>query len=114
MTRHEAQEILLLYRPGFCDPDDPQFEQALELARQDPELSAWFEQHCHVQQKLTTVLREINVPEGLKEQILSERKVQSLRIRRRQFAVASTAAVLAAVLLVAGQNFISRYNANTF
>ena len=45
MTCREAQEILLSYRPGTEPADDPQVTAALELARTDAELRAWYEQH---------------------------------------------------------------------
>jgi hypothetical protein len=65
--------MLLLYRPD-TDKDDPEFTEALQQTRNDPELKGWFEQHCAMQKALFTSFDHISVPEGLKEQILSERK----------------------------------------
>ncbi len=39
MNRDEAKTILLRYRPGTADADDPEIATALALARQDPELT---------------------------------------------------------------------------
>ena len=52
MDSVEAKEILALYRPGDTNPPDPRMAQALELARQDPQLAAWFGQHCAAHVKL--------------------------------------------------------------
>jgi len=103
MTRKEAQEILLLYRPSFDDPDDEPMQEALDLARQDPELAAWFEQHCQLQRKLIAVFKEIRVPEGLKEQIISERKSRFAIGKQRLTMAAACVCILASALLIAGQ-----------
>ena len=42
MNRQEAQEILLLYRPGRADEDNPELAAALDLVKHDPELAKWF------------------------------------------------------------------------
>ncbi|MBC8094521.1 MAG: hypothetical protein H7Y43_01795 [Akkermansiaceae bacterium] len=76
MTTREAKEILLLYRPGTADSEDSSFTQALQLCEQDEELKAWFEAHCSVYQSLRGSLKQMPVPEGLKEQILAERIVK--------------------------------------
>ena len=44
MDSHQAKEILARYRPGGI-ATDPQVGEALELARRDPQLAAWFEKH---------------------------------------------------------------------
>jgi hypothetical protein len=99
MTRQEAREILLLYRPDHPDPDDENFEEALELAKRDPELAAWFEQHCAAQKAFARAFRQIEVAEGLKEQILSERKARfSPKLRRTAVALCAIAAIVVAVI----------------
>ncbi len=75
MTRDEARNTLLLYRPGTGDAAEPEIAEALALAKQDAELSRWLEQHCAQQEVLRAKIRRIPVPEGLKEQIISERRV---------------------------------------
>jgi hypothetical protein len=103
MSRKEAHELLLLYRPGFNDPDDEPMQEALELAKTDAELAAWFEQHCQLQRKLAAVFKEIRVPEGLQQQIISERKSHLSPVRRRLVIAAACACILVAALMIASQ-----------
>src|SRR5438270_10450274 len=96
MSREEAMEILLLYRPDRAEADDPELGPALELARNDPEFGAWFEQHCQVQRKIAAAFQSIPVPAGLKEQIISERKAAFSKQTRRAL-VAACAALLVVI-----------------
>jgi len=75
VTLQEARETLLLFRPGTADALDPQVAEALALARQNPELQSWFEQHCAFQTAMRAKLRETPVPAALRERILAERKI---------------------------------------
>ena len=52
MTRGNIKEILLLYRPGTRDAEDPQVAGAIELAKHDPELGRWFGQYQIARQKV--------------------------------------------------------------
>ncbi len=79
MRRALAKQILLLYRPGSADGQDPQVARALDLASHDPELSRWFDQHCAFQQRVRAKLRQIKAPKHLKEALLARPKV----VRRR-------------------------------
>src|SRR5437867_8316166 len=90
----------MLYRPGSDQPADPEFAPALELAQRDLELGRWFAAHCALQLALRSKFREISVPEGLKEQIISERKVR-LSSRTRKIAVAALASGFILYLLAA-------------
>ena len=72
MNATEAKTILLLYRPGTADAEDPQIAEALALAKSDPELSRWLEAHVAQQQMLRAKFKQIVPPAGLKEQIISE------------------------------------------
>ena len=95
MNSQEAKEILLLYRPGL-DREDPEFAEALALAQADPEMAAWFQQHCAFQNAAASAFNDISVPDGLKEQILSERKAHpTLSSRRRALVAAGSLAVIA-------------------
>jgi len=69
---NEAKSILLLYRPGTADADDPSVAEALALAKQTPELARWLAEHTARQTQLRGQFRHIPVPAGLKEQILAE------------------------------------------
>jgi len=99
MTSQEAKEVLLLYRPD-TDRDDPDFTPALEQLRNDAELKRWFEQHCAMQKAVFDSFEHISVPEGLKEQILSERRAHTSLGALRSARVLVAAAV--AVLLLIG------------
>ena len=65
MNSSEAREILLLYRPGTGDAADPQMAEALERARQDPELGRWFENHRTFQKAMRAGFQQIEVPAHL-------------------------------------------------
>ena len=75
MTREQAQRILLLYRPGRTDADDPEVAEALECARRDAELGQWLEQHSAFQVAMRSKLREVPIPPDLKDKILAQRKI---------------------------------------
>ena len=96
MTRDEARNALVLYRPGTDDAADPEIAEALALARQDPELSRWLDRHCAQQEIWRSKIRQIPVPAGLKEQIISERRVfAEKRVVRRVIAlVAASVSVM--------------------
>jgi hypothetical protein len=72
MNRTEAKFILLLYRQGTEDDHDPHVAEALALAERDPELKEWHVINCARQFVLREKFRQIAVPAGLKEQIISE------------------------------------------
>ena len=71
MTAQTAKQILALYRPGTADAQEPEMMQALSAVRLDPELQAWFDEHCRVQTALRDKFREIPVPVSLKGDILA-------------------------------------------
>lgn len=100
MNKEQAKEILILYRPRTADPQDPEMAEALALTRSDPELARWFEHHCALQAALQAKFRQIPVPEGLKEQILSERKARMATWLRRP--MVRLALALATILLFTG------------
>ena len=75
MTPSQAKEILLLYRPGTADAEDPQVVAAVGLARRDPELARWFERHCGFQNAMSAKLRQIEVPLHLKAALLAQQNI---------------------------------------
>jgi hypothetical protein len=84
VNRDEAKNILLLYRPGSADADDPQVATALALAKDDPELAGWLAAHGARQLAIAGKFRQITVPAGLKEQIISEQAASERTISARQ------------------------------
>ncbi len=103
MNRQQAQQILLLYRPGTADAQDPEFAAALALAQKDPELGHWLQEQSLVQHALRAKFRQIPIPDGLKEQILSERKAHAALPLKRRLVLSAVCGVcillLAAVIL---------------
>ncbi len=100
MNRDEAKTILLRYRPGSADADDPEIAGALALARQDAELTQWLVGHCARQEALRAGFRRITAPAGLKEQIISEEAARGIiGIRRWRMILTAAAAVAALVIL---------------
>ena len=95
MNREQAQEILLSYRPGCDDADDPQIVEALQLLDQDPELASWFAAHQRADAVIRARLRETPVPADLKERILAEQKIVRPEFAwRRPVLIAAAAAVI--------------------
>jgi len=76
VNRDQAQEALLLYRPGSADAHDSDFAEALELAQHDAPLGRWFVDHCATYGTIQDRLKQIAIPAGLKEQILAEQTAQ--------------------------------------
>jgi hypothetical protein len=61
-SSQQVKEILILYRPGIADRDDPEVAKALAAATNDPELSRWFAEHCALYESLRDKFRQIPVP----------------------------------------------------
>jgi hypothetical protein len=94
---NEIKQVLLLYRPGTADAEDPEIAEALAQAKRDPELARWLEDHCARQERIRAKFRQMAPPAGLKEQIISEQAAQGRTISWRPRLVL---AALVAVLLV--------------
>jgi hypothetical protein len=75
MTHEEAKEILLLYRPGTPDAEEPEIIQAMEVARSDAELGRWFQQHQSFQAAVRARFRQLEAPEHIKLALLSRSKI---------------------------------------
>lgn len=92
MNCEEAKDILLLYRHHHpADEQDPQITGALASAKHDSELAAWLEMHCARQFVLREKFRQIPVPDGLKEQILSEHAASRRREAKSRWPVIALA-----------------------
>jgi hypothetical protein len=108
VNHDEAKTILMLYRPGTADEEDPQIAGALALAKREPELARWLEEHSARQEALRSKFRQITVPAGLKEQIISESAARATTISRQRrntvfAAVAATAGVV--MLLIVSSSY---------
>ena len=103
MTRREAQEILLSYRPGAEPAEDPQVAAALELARTDLELRQWYEQHRAWDATVRQKLSALPVPADLKASILAGEKVIAGPTHwwNRRVAVLAAAAMIALLITLA-------------
>jgi len=101
MNRDDIKTVLLLYRPGGPDVADPQITEALALAQRDVELARWFGEHCARQEVLRAKFRQIPVPAGLKEQIISEQAAQEKAIlwQRKIMLTAVVATVMTLLVL---------------
>jgi hypothetical protein len=100
MTREQAQEILLLHRPGRGEAD-AEVAEALRIAAADPELSAWLAQHREFQTNVQKQFAGIEPPDDLKSRILAEANIAEKResfLKRHQvWAVAAAIIVLFAL-----------------
>lgn len=100
MDSRQAREILSLYRPGIDDAADPFFAEAVAQARREPELARWFERHQGVDAALRQKFKQIPVPTGLEQQIISERKIVRPSIwRERRVLLAAAAAAIVVVVI---------------
>ena len=103
MNRAEAQRVLLLYRPGTAETGEPEMLEALELARRDPELGRWFEQHRAFQKTMSARLRQIEVPAHLRTSILAQAQVQKPPVARPRPGWRNPAwLAVAAIVILAG------------
>jgi anti-sigma factor RsiW len=75
MHRDEAKYLLSAYRPDGQDAADPQFHDALELLKIDPELARWFAEERALDRALAAKFAAFPVPPQLKHQLLAARKV---------------------------------------
>jgi hypothetical protein len=100
MNRDEAKYILRSYHLNGRDADDPQFQDALEMLKRDPELRKWFSFEQNVDQKLSNTFHAFPVPPGLKGELLAARKIVPQRAWWRQTVWISAAAASLALLSI--------------
>jgi hypothetical protein len=113
VNRDEAKNILLCYRPGTADEADPQVAEALALSKQDAELASWLKASLVQQEGLRQKFRQIPVPAGLKEQIISEQRAKERSLLSRHPALFAGIAALVAVLVFLAVWFPARSQENT-
>jgi thiol-disulfide isomerase/thioredoxin len=74
MNIEEAKLILSAYRPDGQDAGDPQFQEALELMKHDPELDRWFAEAQAWDTRVADKLRQAaSTPPELKSELLAQR-----------------------------------------
>lgn len=105
MTREEAKGILAAFRHGTDDERDPMFAEALELARKDRELKAWFDESIAFDAAMRADLARVLAPAAVRERILAGHKtIKPMpwwhhRMNGRQMAAA--AAIMFAIAVAA-------------
>ncbi|HWV98696.1 MAG TPA: hypothetical protein VNZ64_03280 [Candidatus Acidoferrum sp.] len=98
MSPEQAREILLLYRPGTADAEDPEIIEAMAVARRDPDLARWFERHLAFQSAMRSGFRQIEVPDQFKLELLAGRKIIRPVVWRQRPAWLAAAAAVVLVL----------------
>ncbi|MCC6235821.1 MAG: hypothetical protein IT580_24510 [Verrucomicrobiales bacterium] len=110
MNSEQARFILRVFRPGVDRPDAPEFAQAFDRLRQDPELAEWFEREMAGDAAIRRKLSEAVVfPPGLREPVAASGKVVRTGPRvwwRRPTLVALAASVV--LLLALGIQHVRR------
>jgi hypothetical protein len=102
MNNEEARLILGAYRPGGQDAADPRFQGALEQAKRDPELAAWFARECRADAALAGKVRERSQPPAhLKTAILAAARMARPAPWFRRPVWIAAAALLIGVLVLA-------------
>ncbi|MEO5958651.1 MAG: hypothetical protein ABIZ49_02140 [Opitutaceae bacterium] len=107
MNREEAQFILQAYRPSSEDAHDPQFAEALALARQDPVLARWFVEEQAMDADFAAKLRARSIPSDLKSQLLLARATIARRSWWRQPVWLAAAASVTLLLVLGSWRFRS-------
>lgn len=102
MNREEAQFILGAYRPNSEDARDPQFQEALELARCDPSLALWFAEEQALDRAFSAKIRGRAVPADLKAQLLLARTTARRKSWWRQPVWLAAAACFTVLFVIAG------------
>jgi hypothetical protein len=105
MKNSEAKLILSAYRADGQDATDPQFAEALQQARLDPELSRWLAEQTSLDRVIGAQLQSVPVPADLKASILAGRKIipmPKVSWWQRTLHPAATAAALAITLATIG------------
>jgi len=74
MNSQKAKEILSSFRSHDADGMDPYFAEALKLSEQDQELKQWFDQHLAIDHAIRAKLKNVEIPNDLREKILNSRQ----------------------------------------
>jgi len=71
MNSNDAKIILSAYRPSGKDAYNPEISEAMQQARQDPSLDAWFKQEVELDAVFARQLQSVPVPPDLRAKILA-------------------------------------------
>jgi len=100
MNRDEVKFILRAYRSDHIDGNDPQFQLALDLARNDPDLARWLEEEEAVEAAFARKIRDgIKPPPDLAQRLLALRPTRERswwQNRSAWFAIAASVTLLLA------------------
>ncbi|HVS51242.1 MAG TPA: hypothetical protein VHD62_02710 [Opitutaceae bacterium] len=100
MTNDEAKFLLNAYRPGGRDASEPAFASALQQAKSDPVLAAWFAREQAHGAAVAAKLREIAPPAALRDAILAGARASGGAPLRRWTQPAWLAAAAGLVVLL--------------
>lgn len=75
MNREDAKYLLSACRVGGQDAIDPQFREALEVLKIDPELAEWFAKEQAMDRRVAEKFASFPVPPDLKPKLLAARKL---------------------------------------
>jgi hypothetical protein len=114
MTNDEAKQILLLYRPGTVDEQDPDVVRALNFAQTNPALQLWLQEHKAFQQTIRNKIREVTVPDHLRDAILERQKIIRPAIWWRNPMALAAAAAAVILLIGVGRFWIQSGPSNVF
>jgi len=79
MNEQEARLILQSFRPETEDEADPHFAEALRAAKQDPELSRWWEEEQAFDRVIAAKLAAVPEPLGLQTRLLAQAAAPAAR-----------------------------------
>jgi hypothetical protein len=113
MNREEAQFILHAYRVSGEDAHDPQFEEALALVRNDPELARWFAREQALDAAIAEKIQSVPSPPDLATQLLLARKVIRPRTWWRKPTGLAAAAAIALLIGAASLLLLLRRHGET-
>lgn len=100
MDKHNARFVLQSIRPDGADVEEPEFAEALDAARNDPELESLIASQHALDRVIASKLAQIPIPDGLCDSILARAEVRRAVGRRRfvqRLALAASVALLATV-----------------
>ncbi|OHE89236.1 MAG: hypothetical protein A3G75_08080 [Verrucomicrobia bacterium RIFCSPLOWO2_12_FULL_64_8] len=101
MNNDHAKLVLSVYRPHGQDADNPFFAEALQQAKMDPSLSAWFRDEQRFDAEFAATLGAVATPTNAKNMIKATMGASTRRRRRWwPLAIAASVAVMLATSLL--------------